>query len=86
MKNRIKNKLLNLVDRAYSATSRVSVDSCVRTLENAAKDLDAAAQSLTARANRRYTEAARLEKQGDQDTEQSERALRVLKRLDALLA
>jgi hypothetical protein len=72
--------------RIQSVTSRVSVDSCVRTLENAAKDLDATAQSLTARANRRYEAAARLEKQGDEDTIQSERALRVLKRLDSLLA
>ena len=85
MKN-ITAYLRKLADRFNEVTSRVSVDSCVRTLENTAKDLDATAQSLTARANRRYTEAARLEKLGDADTVQSERALRVLKRLDDLLA
>lgn len=85
MKN-ITAYLRKLADRFNEVTSRVSVDSCVRTLENTAKDLDATAQSLTARANRRYTEAARLEKLGDADTVQSERALRVLKLLDDLLA
>lgn len=86
MKEPLIERIRRLLDRLYSATSRLSVDSCVRTLENAAKDLDTTAQSLTARANRRYTAAARLEKQGDEDTLQSERALRVLKRLDSLLA
>ena len=85
MKN-ITTYLRLLADRFNAATSRVSVDACVRTLENAAKDLDATAQSLTARANRRYTEAARLEKLGDADTVQSERAMRVLKRMEDLLA
>lgn len=62
-----------------------NVDSILKTLKVQVETLERAEASLVARANRRYEQAAKLDKQGDEDTRNAERAARVRERIVALI-
>lgn len=71
--------------RALAVTSRFSVDSIVSSLNQSIAALDNTSVSLTARANKSYSRAAELEKRGDTDSLNADRALRVASKLRALV-
>lgn len=62
-----------------------NVESILKTLRLQTEALERAEESLVARANRRYDEAAKLDKLGDEDTRNAERARRVRERIYALI-
>lgn len=62
-----------------------NVDAILKTLAVQVETLERAEAQLNARANRRYEQAAKLDKQGDEDTRNAQRAARVRERIVALI-